>query len=67
MSKYSCSTCGSVAENSFDVCNPIAISEASSEVKAGKDEKQQDVGRFVCGGCGNIAASPDGLCHPEKF
>lgn len=68
MAKYSCNTCGSVAENSWDVCSPVAVSEsASSEAKAGKSENRQEIGRYVCGGCGNIAASPDGLCQPEEF
>ncbi len=68
MVKYSCSSCGSVAENSWDVCSPVALNESSSpDGFDRKNEKQQDVGRYVCGSCGNIAASPGDLCHPTKF
>ncbi len=68
MAKYSCSTCGTVAENSWEVCSPIAVSESSSfDKQDGKSEKKQDIGRYICGGCGNIAATPGDLCQPTKF
>jgi len=68
MAKYTCSTCGIGVDRAWDVCNPVENkSAAPSGEQSGRGEKEQKLGKYVCGSCGNLSTDPHTLCHPGKI
>lgn len=68
MAKYTCHTCGAGAEKPWDVCSPVDTETVtSSKGQSGDKKGKQELGRYICSGCGNLGTDPDSMCYPENI
>lgn len=67
---YTCQNCGTVADDSRDLCKPT--SEELSNKFCGASEDQVCSGKlgsmqYSCDACGSVSADPEHLCNPSKM
>jgi len=65
---YTCQNCGSAADNSSSLCNPVSEKFDTKFCGAPADqvcEEKLAAIKYVCAGCGSMSADAEHLCDPD--
>jgi len=65
---YTCQNCGSTADDSGSLCNPVGAELDAKFCGVPADqvcEEKLTAIKYVCAGCGSMSADADHLCDPD--